>query len=149
MESLQSTPARLILGVWSGCPAMVIIWCNLFFLRCHVHIIMGDTSMRSSVRDAFRRWHYPLNLERFAVAWKFGSPLFVWFSIIACVTNTCFTDILCLLTLRHCLINLEHMAFACSSDFPFADSYRLVADIPTHALRCSRSFINMYDFIKI
>ena len=36
----------------------------------------------------------------------------------ACVTNTCITNMLCLLALRHCLINLECIGVGCGSGFP-------------------------------
>ena len=43
---------------------------------------------------------YPLNLERVAVACSSGFPLPDLFWIIICQTNTCITDMLCLLDIR-------------------------------------------------
>ena len=60
--------------------------------------------------------------------------------IFACVTNTCITDMLCLLALRHCLINLKRIAVACNSGFPLPVWLLSLPVWPTHALRCSRSF---------
>ena len=124
MESPQS-PARLKFGIWSGCPAMVIICCNLvfkvsrpYYYGRHFHEIVCPRRISALTLPAKSRAFY---------CW-----LKIWLPIVYVVLDYCLCDQhmlyghLGLLTLRYCLINLEHMAFACSSDFPFAVRYRLV-----------------------
>ena len=64
-----------------------------------------------------RVWSFPTIAMRGNTSMKVVTVLLVWFYIITCVTNTCITDMLCLLALRHCLINLERIGVGCSSGF--------------------------------
>ena len=57
--------------------------------------------------NTIRRRHYLTNLEHLQ-ARQFWLPIALCKTLVfACVTNICIADILCLLVLRHCLINLE------------------------------------------
>ena len=86
MESLQSTPARLILGVWSGCPAMVIIWRNLLFFKVPRPYYYG------------RHFHEivcPRRISELALPAKsraFCCCLKIWLPIVCVVLDYCLCD---------------------------------------------------------
>ena len=96
-------------------------------LRIDVQIIWGDTSMRLCARGALRRRLLSANSRACCCCLQIWLPITRQFWTITRQTNTCITDMLCLLALR--LLSAKSRAYCCCLHFwlPIARQFWIIS----------------------